>query len=73
MTVTASRTEFLTVPRDDQMMLGIHRRLEIIPDDTRPAARARHRTRIWVGQRHLLVGREPDLFFARFKAAQLVS
>jgi transposase len=53
---TASSVSFVDdVVCDDQVVLGFHGDLNVVPDDARPAATGCHRPRIAVGQRQLAV------------------
>ena len=47
--------------RDDQMVLGIDGDLHVVADNARALAAGRHRARIGIGQRDLLVGRGLNL------------
>src|SRR5437899_3007880 len=53
------------------MMLRIHSDLYVIADDARAAPARRHRTRIRVGQRNLLIGRGQHLLVDRFQTLHL--
>lgn len=47
--------------RDDQMMLGVHRRLYVVADQARTAPTRRHGAAVGIGQRDLLIGRGQHL------------
>jgi len=57
--------------RDNEVVLGIDGRLEIVADDACAAARARHGARVRIGQRHLLVRCIPDFVFTRCQVPHL--
>jgi hypothetical protein len=57
--------------RDNEVVLGINGRLQIVADDARAAARARHGTGVRIGQRYLLIRRIPNFLFARRQVPQL--
>jgi hypothetical protein len=42
--------------RDDQMVLGLNRNLHVVTNHAGAAAARRHRARIGIGQRDLLIG-----------------
>src|ERR1700724_3290637 len=56
------RTGIRHLMRDDQMMLRIHSYLHVVPDDTRATPACRHRTRIRISQRNLLIARQLGQF-----------
>src|SRR4030088_2103616 len=53
------------------MMLSIHSDLHVVADDARATSARRHRTRIRVGQRNLLIGRGEHLLLDRSQALDL--
>ena len=58
--------------RNNQMVFGVHRDLDIVADDTRSASAGGHRTDIRIGQRYLLIRRVAHLRIKHFQAAHLL-
>jgi hypothetical protein len=52
----AIRADVGHLVRDDQVVLRLDRHLHVVADDARAAAARRHRARIGIGQRDLLIG-----------------
>ena len=48
--------------RDDEVMFGIQRYLQVVADNSRTATTAVHRPGVWIGQRYLMIGRRFDLY-----------
>jgi len=58
---------------DDQVMIGVDSGLDIVADHARILAARRHRSRIRIGQRNLLVRRGMNGDFQRLVLAHLLS
>ena len=57
----AIRAHIRYLVRDDQMVLGVDRRLHIVADDAGAAPAGRHRAAVGIGERNLLIGRGQNL------------
>ena len=56
---------------DDQMMVGLDGNLDVVANDAGTAAAGRHRTRIGIGQRDLLVRGGEHLHLEKLKTPHL--
>jgi hypothetical protein len=52
----AIRADIGDLVRDDQMVLGLDRDLHVVADDAGASAARRHRARVGIGERDLLIG-----------------